>query len=261
MRIALSGLLLAILAALGPGPAQAEDPFNEVLYRGLLSRHTRSVEDTAGTRVDYRRLRGSSDWQRLLRNVAQARPEDLRGQSERLAFWINVYNVLAIDVVLRHYPVESIKDAGRLFTPVWKIDAGTVGGRIRSLHEIEHEILRPMGEPRIHAAIVCASTSCPSLAREPYTAAQLDAQLDAALASFLADPRKGLAVDRPGGQLKLSRIFDWFEDDFAAQGGVRAFVTLHAPAKERAWLAGPGKSARIRSLDYDWSLNDLADER
>jgi hypothetical protein len=193
--------------------------------------------------------------------LAQARPEDLRGQSEHLAFWINVYNVLAIDVVLQHYPVASIRDAGGLFTPVWKIDAGSVGGRIRTLHEIEHEILRPMGEPRIHAAIVCASTSCPSLAREPYTAAQLDAQLDASLASFLADSRKGLAVDWPGGPLRLSKIFDWFEKDFAAQGGVRKFITPHAPARERAWLAGPGKSARIRYLGYDWSLNDLGDGR
>ena len=110
-RIAAMALLLALFA---PAAARAADPFDETLYEGLLSRHTRAVEDTAGTRVDYRALRGSPDWQRLVRNLAQARPEDLASRAERLAFWINAYNVLAIDVVLQHYPVASIKDAGGL---------------------------------------------------------------------------------------------------------------------------------------------------
>ncbi len=271
-RIAIGGRLRAILgrllatlgllpALLGPSAASAADSFNAVLYAGLLSRHTRIVEDSAGTRVDYAGLRGSSDWKRLIRNVAQARPEDLRGRNERLAFWINVYNVLAIDMVLRNYPLDSIKEAGGLFTPVWKIDAGRVGGRSVTLHEIEHAILRPMGDPRIHAAIVCAATSCPSLAREPFTGGQLDAQLDALLGSFFADTRKGLATDRDSGVLRLSKIFDWFAEDFAAQGGVLRVVTAHAPGSERAWLASRGAEVRIAYFDYDWTLNDLADRR
>jgi hypothetical protein len=253
--------LSLVLALSASGAASAADPFDEVLYTGLLSRHTRAVEDTAGTRVDYRGLRRSSDWKRLIANVGQARPEDLRSEPERMAFWINVYNTLAIDVVLQHYPVDSIKDAGGLITPVWKIDAGRVAGRALTLHEIEHEILRPMGDPRIHAAIVCASTSCPSLTRAPFRAANLEEQLDAALASFLADPRKGLAIDRGAGVVRLSKIFDWFEEDFAAQGGVLAVVTARAPASERAWLASRGADARIAYLDYDWTLNDLAVRR
>jgi hypothetical protein len=164
-------------------------------------------------------------------------------------------------VVLQHYPVDSIKDAGGLFTPVWKIDAGRVAGRTVTLHEIEHEILRPLGDPRIHAAIVCASTSCPSLSQTPFRAADLDDQLDAALASFLADPRKGLSIDRNAGVVRLSKIFDWFADDFAKQGGVLAVVTARAPTSERAWLASRGADARIAYLDYDWTLNDLAVHR
>lgn len=251
-------MMALLLAALAPAPAGAADALDEVLYAGLLSRHTRAVDDTAGTRVDYRGLRRSSDWKRLIPNVAQARPEDLSGRSEHLAFWINVYNVLAIDVVLRSYPVDSIKDAGGLITPVWKVDAGSVGGRTVTLHEIEHEILRPMGDPRIHAAIVCASTSCPSLAREPFTAVRLDAQLDTALRAFLEDSRKGLAVDRDAGVVRLSKIFDWFAEDFAERGGVLAVVGSHAPASEQAWLASRGADVRLAYFDYDWSLNDLA---
>lgn len=253
--IAAAGLLVAALA---PAAARAADPFDETLYAGLLTRHTRAVADTAGTRVDYAALRRSPDWKRLVRNLAAARPEDLTSRQQRLAFWINAYNVLAIDVVLQHYPVESIKDAGGLITPVWKIDAGRVGGRTVSLHQVEHEILRPMGDPRIHAAIVCASTSCPSLAREPFTASRLDAQLDAALETFLADPRKGLAVDRGAGGVRLSKIFDWFEEDFRERGGVRAVVAAHAPEADRAWLRERGAGASVSYLGYDWTLNDTA---
>ncbi len=228
------------------------------LWARMLERHTVAVDDTAGVRVDYRALRGDPDWERLLASLERADPEALATRAERLAFWINVYNVLAIDVVRRHYPVESIRDVGSLLRPVWKREAGRVGGEPRTLHEIEHEILRPMGEPRIHAAIVCASTSCPSLRREPYRAERLDAQLDDALRAFLADPNKGSRLEPEAGVLRVSRIFRWFEEDF---GDVLAFLEPQLPEATRAWLAGHGDSVRLRHFDYDWSLNDSSSAR
>jgi hypothetical protein len=252
-RIVGAVLLTALFAT--PAGAQALDTR---LYGELLARHTRPVRDSAGVRVDYASLRADADWPRLIASLAGARAADLATRSERLAFWINAYNVLAIDVVLRHDPVESIKDVGGWLTPVWRLPAGRAGGRAVTLHEVEHEILRPLGEPRIHAAIVCASTSCPSLRREPFSAEALDAQLEAGMRAFLADPRKGLAVDRGAGVLRLSKIFDWFEEDFASQGGVRRYVTSRAPDDERAWLEPRARDVRLEWLDYDWSLNDLA---
>jgi hypothetical protein len=174
-----------------------------------------------------------------------------------MAFWINTYNILAIDLVVKSYPVESIKDIGSFFSPVWKRPAGTVNRREVTLHKIEHEILRPMGDPRIHAALVCASTSCPSLRREPYTAGDLDAQLDDTVRVWLASPEKGLRIDRAAKRVILSPIFDWFEEDFAARGGALAFATAYAPDPERAWLERHGREADIVYLDYDWALNRL----
>jgi hypothetical protein len=107
-----------------------------------------------------------------------------------------------------------------------------------------------MGDPRIHMAIVCASTSCPSLGREPFTAGRIDAQLDEASRRFLASPSKGMRLE-PGG-VRASRIFDWFEEDFEAGGGVLAFLRRHAPPALRLRLGG---DPRIRYLDYDWTLN------
>ena len=239
-------------------PGAFAEPLDEALYARVLSRHTREVTDTARTRVGYRGLAHSEDWSRLVAGLARADPAALDGRGERIAFWINAYNILTIDLVVRNYPVDSIRDIGSLFRPVWKRRAGTVGGRAYILDHIEHEILRPLAEPRIHAAIVCASISCPALRREPWSAAKLEAQLDDALRRWLADREKGLRIDPTSRTIYLSRVFDWFAEDFESRGGVLAFLAPYMGERDRAWTRRNGDRARIGYLDYDWRLNDLA---
>lgn len=241
---ALGSLLLAIQASALDGE----------LYARVLERHTVSVDDIASTRVDYAALRSSEEWDALVRSLRESDPARLKSRNEKLAFWINAYNILAIDLVQRHYPVESIRQVGGLLSPVWKKEAGQIDGRAYTLHEIEHEILRPMGEPRIHAAIVCASLSCPPLRREPYRAEDLDAQLEDNVRRWLADPRKGARIDRATNTLTLSPILDWFADDFG--GGVVPFVAAHLPAEDGRWIRSQEQALRIRYFEYDWSLND-----
>lgn len=245
-------ILLAWMSTAAAPPARALD---EALYARLLERHTVAVEDVASTRVDYAALKGSADWEALLASLAAFDPATLVSREERLAFWIDAYNVLAIEIVRRHHPVDGIRDIGSLLSPVWKRPAGTIGGRPYSLDEIEHEILRPLGEPRIHGAIVCASLSCPPLRREPYRAAALDAQLDDNMRRWLADRRKGLRIERHHGVLHLSPIFDWFEGDF---GDVLRFASRFVSREDAAWLRANRESLRIRWFEYDWSLNDTA---
>jgi hypothetical protein len=216
------------------------------------------VADVARVRVDYAGLRTDPAWPQVVASLAACRPETLATREERLAFWIDAYNVLAIDTVVRAHPVASIRDVGSLLRPVWKREAGRIAGQPYTLDEIEHGVLRPLGDPRIHAAIVCASVSCPALRREPYVPGRIDAQLDDALARFLADPEKGARFDPASGTLTLSPIFDWFAKDFAAQGGVLAALGPRFPAPLRSALASRGSAPTIAYFDYDWSLNDLA---
>jgi len=259
-------LILGLLSGLGLGAAGAVAPaaaadLDRTRWAAFLGTHTRAVDDLAGTRVDYQGLTRSAEWRAFVGGLRAASPPHDR--AGRMAFWIDVYNVLAIDTVVRSWPTESIRDAGSFFRPVWGQVAGEVDGRSVTLHEIEHEILRPMGEPRIHMAIVCASTSCPSLAREPFDPARLDAMLDAAVRRFLADDEKGLAIDRVSGTLTLSRIFDWFDEDFDQSGGVRGFLLEHVAGiesiseQDRGWLMSIRSKIKIRHFDYDWTVNAL----
>lgn len=238
-------------------PAAASQPAIDLdLYGRLLENHTRAVPEIVGTRVDYRSLKKSQDWKRLVHQVRVAKPSQLT-RNEQLAFWINAYNILAIDLISEHYPIDGIKQIGSFFSPVWDLEVATIEGRTISLGTIEHEILRKMGEPRIHGAIVCASVSCPSLARTPFRPASLDADLSAAMRSWLANREKGIAIDRSNRVVRLSKVFDWFEEDFESRGGVLTAITPFLEPDDATWIRAEGKKASIRYFGYDWSLNDL----
>jgi len=245
------GMLLSISFGLLTTAAPALDLD---LYAELLERHTVAVEDIASTRVDYAALRTNADWTKLVGSLKTSDPKRLETRDERLAFWINAYNILAIDLVRRNHPVDSIRSIGNLFSSVWKRPAGEIGGRVYTLDEIEHQTLRPMGEPRVHGAIVCASLSCPPLRREPYRSERLSAQLEDNVKRWLADPRKGARIDRSTRTLELSPILDWFAEDFKA--GVVPFVASHVAPADAEWIRSQGEALRLRYFDYDWSLND-----
>lgn len=254
------GLALT-LALAGPAWSASErSPIDLTVYGKLLEAHTLATQDLVGTRVDYRALKGSAELKGLVRQVERATPSIL-DRNEKLAFWINAYNLLAIDLVVQNYPIASIKDIGSFFSPVWDIEVATIEGRAVSLGAIEHEILRKMGEPRIHAAIICASTSCPPLARSPFSPSTIDADLDAAMESWLSSKQKGISINRSARSVRLSKIFDWFEEDFKAQGGVLKVIAPHLSGADAGWLAKNGETATISSFGYDWSLNDVVRRR
>jgi len=240
------------IAAFGSVDAKATDLD---LYATILAQYTRDVTQTVGTQVDYRGLRKSEQWPRLVDSLRASDPSRLHSAAQKKAFWINAYNILAIDRVVQGHPQQSIRDLGSLFRSVWKQPAGDIGGNPVTLDQIEHEILRPMGDPRIHGAIVCASTSCPSLLREPWRADRLDEQFDRAIRRWLADPTKGASIERESNRIRLSSIFKWFAEDFAASGGVLRFVAGYLDESDAEWLRAHADDVEVVYLDYDWSLN------
>ncbi len=195
--------------------------------------------------VDYTQLRKSGQLQAVYQQISQFPVESLDSREEKLAFYINTYNILALKMVVDHWPLESIKDVGSFFSPVWGKTAGSIGGKQVSLDTIENDIIRPMNEPRIHLAIVCASVSCPDLRNEPYTAETLNAQLTDQTQSFLQNNKKGLRIDKKA--IHISKIFDWFEKDFSEFGGVETFIRKYRPALP--------SSKFDADIPYDWAVN------
>lgn len=233
-----------LLACAGPAAADGPDwsDFEKVLQRYVSPATRDGVRFNA---VDYNGLRGEPAFDAAVAELESYPVSWLISRRQVLSFYINAYNILAIKMVLDHRPESSIRDIGWWLRPVWKRPAGRLDGEAVTLHHIEHEVLRPLGEPRIHFAIVCASIGCPDLVREPYRADELDRQLDDATRRFLDNPDKGLR--KAGDRIRVSKIFDWFEDDFKAAGGIRAFIGRYVELPPDVQLEA--------DLPYDWGLN------
>lgn len=234
----------------------AAEPFSHHTWDEVLQTHVNGIGE-----VDYEALQASpAGLERYLEALAAASPESdpqrFPSRRHELAYWINAYNAFTVKAVLDRYPVESVRKVSRFFE---RRDF-VAGGRRLSLDDIEHDILRGRyKEPRIHFAIVCASVSCPALSDRAFMAGGLEEQLDAAARLFV-NQRRNLNIDDSGSEISLSKIFDWFEDDFEAATGrkgpdaVLAFVQPYAAESLSQRLAGLA-SPRVRYFSYDWSLN------
>jgi len=212
--------------------------------------------------VDYAGLErsGRPALNAYLRSLESVCPSDYDTwtHDQKLALWINAYNAYTVKLILDHYPLTSIRSIGLLPGAAFRetfIPLETLRGSALSLEDIEHEILRKeFREPRIHFAIVCASKSCPTLRSEAYRATTLDAQLTEAARGFVSDSSKN-RYDAASRTLRLSPIFDWFEEDFERSSQtLPAFVARYAEPATAAALTSGG-DVRVEFLDYDWSLN------
>jgi len=249
-------LILTFLSFFILGPLQA-NAFDFSEWDVLLKKYVEPdlIDGVSLNSVAYGKLGLDPVFHQLESKLRLFSPKKLSTHQEKLAFWINAYNIFAVKIITDNYPLKSIKNVGGLFKSVWKIKAGTVGGEKYSLDEIEHGILRKMGDPRIHTAIVCASISCPNLSKKAYKPEKLNEQLDMQMSDFLANPNKGMRVDnnqRPK-RILLSPIFNWFADDFKSSGGVRKFINPYVPTKYRDALKNT--QYPISYMDYNWAIN------
>ncbi|MEX2489013.1 MAG: DUF547 domain-containing protein [Pseudomonadales bacterium] len=195
--------------------------------------------------VDYSGLRNDTRFEVLVDTIREFPVDRLENDNERLAFYINAYNILTMRLILDHWPVDSIKDIGGFFSGPWDIVVLKNADSSLTLDNIEHDIIRSIPEPRIHFAVNCASLSCPDLRREAYRADRLHEQLEDQTRRFLRQDGKGLSVD--GDRVKVSRIFDWYEEDFDRVGGVTKFVQRIRPDLEIEGVRA--------KLTYNWALN------
>lgn len=169
-------------------------------------------------------------------------PSKSWSRNATLAYWINVYNAFTVKLIVDNYPVHSIKEISN----PWGKKFFTLGGQKYSLEQVEHEILRKMGEPRIHFAINCASISCPNLLNEAYTEAELSKQLAQVAKSFINDKTKNTITK---SKIEISEIFNWFAGDFKTKGSVIDFLNQYSNIKIDS-------KAKTTYKNYNWNLNE-----
>jgi hypothetical protein len=240
--------LILVALAFAALPARA---FDHSAWDALLKKHVVLLSGSHASQVRYDGFaRDRAALKAYLDSLSRVPAAQFEGwpRDERKAFLINAYNAFTVEKILTRWPdIGSIWDFGKISGNPFKDDFFSLLGKPMTLDGIEHGMLRKKGaydDPRVHYAVNCASIGCPMLREEAYGAARLEAQLDEQAARFLSDRSRNRFRD---GRLEVSKIFDWFTEDFAP---LEKYFARYAKT-----LDYPGGDVPIRFLDYDWSLN------
>jgi Protein of unknown function, DUF547 len=269
--------LLLVAPMIGSATAQGFDHEHKP-WTALLKKHVVLLDGGKASQVRYAGFaQDRVELKRYLDSLSKVTQQEFEGWSkaQRAAFLINAYNAFTVEKILTRYPdIRSIWDFGKIFGNPFKDRFFTLLGGASYLDRIEHETLRKLGaydEPRVHFAVNCASVGCPMLREEAYVAERLDAQLEEQAVRFLSD-RSRNRYNAETGQLEVSKIFDWFKEDWTS--GYRGLDGRTSPIQTReqyfaryaALLSDrpehrklvEDRKAALRFLEYDWSLNDAA---
>jgi hypothetical protein len=210
-------------------------------YNTLLGKYV------TGGRVKYAEWKANAGDMQALQQVVDgiARESASTDKKQQLAFYCNAYNAWILHETLEKYPTKSVKDALFTFFTSKRI---TVAGQQTSFKALEDNVIRKLGEPRVHFALNCASRSCPPLSRQAFTAANVDGQFETLAKGYINSDR-GVRFNSATKSAELSKIFDWYKDDFQADGGPVAFINKRRSSPLPA-------DAKISYQDYDWGLNE-----
>lgn len=239
MTIPIPKILLAA-SILVAGSAFAE--VDHGLFDAVLKAHVKDGQ------VNYPGVAADKSFATYLEQLATAPAPSAK--KDKLVFYMNAYNALAMKGILDGRSPSNFLGRHLFF----KSAKFPLAGGETNLHNIEHEILRNLDEPRIHFSIVCASSSCPKMRNDAFTGARLDEQLDDSTRRFINDPTRN-RFDKKEKVAYLSQIFSWFAGDFEKSAGspqkfIAKYVSDPEIAKE---LTTNGY--KIKYLDYSWSLN------
>ncbi|SHJ61976.1 DUF547 domain-containing protein [Aquimarina spongiae] len=177
-----------------------------------------------------------------LTSLSNNPPKQSWSKNEKLAYWLNVYNAFTVKLIIDNYPLASIKD----IKDPWDLRFFRIGKKWYTLNDVEHRMLRKMGDPRIHFGINCASYSCPALSNKAFTAQNVNQELERLTIAFINDTsRNQISKDK----IEISKIFSWFAKDFKKEGTIIDFLNKYSKVTI-------SNTAKKSFLKYDWALNE-----
>ena len=242
--------IVSVVMILGVwGTMSAAEPSGKLKY-DVWAKVLKAYVNDQG-RVDYDKLKANrTDLDQFITQIENTNIEGML-PNEAKAFWINAYNALTLQTVIDHYPVKSIRYIN--FGLVWKMPKKIAGTKY-SLEHIEHKILRPLGDPRVHFALNCASIGCPNLPKEPFYPERLEQQLDHETKRFINDPQK-VRLDRAANILYHSELLNWYRQDFLVVAKSKlSYIKRYLNEEDQAYLK-THDDVTLKKIKYDWDLN------
>ena len=232
----------------------SQQVLNHQRWQEILSTYLQERPDGSGRRFNYQGVTQAdkAKLEQYLMQLQRIKPRQLN-QNEQLAYWINLYNALTVNLVIKHFPIESIKEIGDGITGPWNMSIATVEGMSLTLNNIEHGILRGIWKDnRIHYVINCASIGCPDLPSTPIVSENINQQLNQGAIRFINQEK---ALHFIEGTLILSSIYNWFSDDFGANNQILLQHLMQ--------YAKPVLKTKLRQYEgeidftYNWKLNSF----
>jgi hypothetical protein len=177
------------------------------------------------------------------------RPEAYSDPEARLAYYLNSYNALAMWGVLEN---GMPRDFDGFFKRLgfFKLNEYEIGGRFISLYDYENDVIRKVGDPRVHFALNCMSVGCPRLPQEPFPAKNLDNILHAGALEFF-NSSQHLRIDHGTKTAHVSEILKFFTGDFVGEGkapDLISYINKYASEKIPA-------DYQLAFIPYDWTVN------
>lgn len=221
-------------------PSPKKPDLSHTVFNNLLKKYVSSTG-----KVDYKGIKADKEKLYEYLEVLEANPpQNSWDKNKRLAYWINAYNANTIKMIVENYPTSSIT---KINAKPWDQPIAKIGDKTYTLNQIENEIIRPtFKEPRIHFAVNCAAKSCPKLLNEAYMPEKMEAQLDKMAKAFVNNTEANTVSEK---KAELSKIFEWYKDDFTASGGVISFINQYLEVKVK-------DNAKVSYKEYDWNLNE-----
>ena len=222
---------------------------NSIILNSLLKENV--IYSESKSLVNYKKLKNNKEplikYLTEIESINKADFENLN-TNKQLAYLINYYNILTIKLIIEHYPLKSIKDLTFDKKSAWDFKLGSLFGKNVTLNEIENDYIRKKyNNNLIHFALVCAAKSCPRLINKLYTEDNLSKELNDAASTFLDDQDNNF-IDKKNKTIFISKIFDWYKQDFPKDKELIKF--LNRFKKEKFDI-----NYKVKFSNYNWDLN------
>lgn len=255
-RVFLLGLVMAGCGTVVPPPSTLQTENENIpveLALGSWAYVLENLVDEQG-RVDFKLLKMDPVFLEkyvsyLAETSPQKNPEKFPTDEKRLAYFLNSYNALAMyGLIVHNFPGDlfSFWDRARFF----KFTRFNIGGKEISLHDYENDVIRPLGDPRVHFALNCMVRACPRLPQTPFQAKTLDATLELLTREFVNHPRH-VRVSRSKGLVLLSEIFRFYKKDFVNPKTASSLIAYINKYRD----VPLDENLKIKFIDYDWVVN------